>query len=79
MHVTTLCYSSLRLATRTWDETLLRLIFLSVDVNQILKIFSCCRYMMEAFVSWNFTKNGIFCVRSAYFVEWDHQHGRKMI
>jgi hypothetical protein len=35
--------------------------------------------MMEDFVSWNHTKNGIFTVRSAYYVEWDHQHGRKLI
>jgi hypothetical protein len=64
--------------TRTWDEALLRSMFFSLDVNRILKI-PLAVGMMEDFVSWNLTKNGIFSVRSAYFAEWDHQHGRKLI
>jgi hypothetical protein len=64
--------------TRTWDEVLLRSFFLPVDVNRILNI-SLAIGMMEDFVSWNFTRNGIFSVRSAYFVEWDHQHDRKIL
>jgi hypothetical protein len=35
--------------------------------------------MMGDFVSWNYTRTGIFSVRSAYFTEWDHQHGRKLL
>jgi hypothetical protein len=49
-----------------------------VDVNRILKILLAVG-MMEDFVSWNYTKKWHFAVRSAYFVEWDHQHGRKLI
>jgi hypothetical protein len=35
--------------------------------------------MMEDFVSWNLTKNGILFVQFRYFAEWDHQHGPKLI
>jgi hypothetical protein len=35
--------------------------------------------MMEDFTSWNHKKESIFTVLSAYRVEWDHQHGRKLI
>jgi hypothetical protein len=34
--------------------------------------------MMDDFVSWNATKSGIFSVRTAYHLEWDHQHGEKL-
>jgi hypothetical protein len=66
------------LVTRTWDEVLIRSLIFSVDVNRILEILLAVG-MMEDFVSWNYTKNVIFSVRSAYFVECDHQHGRKLI
>lgn len=36
------------------------------------------QYDMLDFIAWNFTKNGIFSVRFAYVVEWNHQHGRKL-
>jgi hypothetical protein len=45
--------------TRTWDEVLIRSLVFSVDVNRILKILLAVG-MMEDFVSWNYTKNGIF-------------------
>jgi hypothetical protein len=61
-----------------WDEPMLRSLFYYVDVNIILKI-PLETGMMEDFVSWNFTKNGIFSVRAAYHYEWDHQHGRNLI
>ena len=64
--------------TRAWDEPLLRSLFLSIDVQRILKI-PLAIGMMEDFVSWNYTKTGIFTVRSAYYTEWDHQHGRKLL
>jgi hypothetical protein len=57
--------------TRTWDEGKLMSIFFSVDVGRILKIPLAVR-MMGDFVSWNYMRNGIFSVRSAYFTEWDH-------
>jgi hypothetical protein len=62
--------------TRCWDEDLIRSLFYDVDVKRILKI-PLAVGMME--VSWNFTKTGIFTVRSAYFLEWDHQHGQKLL
>jgi hypothetical protein len=34
--------------------------------------------MMEDFVSWHFTKIGIFSVRAAYFVEWESQFGHRI-
>jgi hypothetical protein len=34
---------------------------------------------MEDFVSWNYTKTGIFTVWSAYCTKWNHQHGRKLL
>jgi hypothetical protein len=61
-----------------WDDALLRSFFYLEDVTRILNI-PLAIGMMEDFVSWNHTKNGIFTVRSAYYVEWDHQHGRKLI
>jgi ribonuclease HI len=63
--------------TRSWDEELLRDLFLDVDVTRILKI-PLAVGMMEDFVSWNYTNTGIFTVRTAYHIEWDHQHGRKL-
>jgi hypothetical protein len=62
--------------TRCWDEDLICSLFYDVDVKRILKI-PLAVGMME--VSWNFTKTGIFTVRSAYFLEWDHQHGQKLL
>jgi hypothetical protein len=64
--------------TRTWDEEKLRSVFFSVDVGRIIKILLAVG-MMGDFVSWNYTRTGIFSVRLAYFTEWDHQHGRKLL
>jgi hypothetical protein len=33
---------------------------------------------MDYFVSWHFNKYDIFMVKSAYYIEWEHQHGRKI-
>jgi hypothetical protein len=63
--------------TRAWDVELLKSIFNDVDVMRILQI-PLAVGMMEDFVSWNHTKTGMFSVRSAYHLEWDHQHGRKL-
>jgi hypothetical protein len=63
--------------TRAWDVELLKSIFNDVDVMRILQI-PLAVGMMEDFVCWNHTKTGMFSVRSAYHLEWDHQHGRKL-
>jgi hypothetical protein len=63
--------------TRSWDEGKLRNHFFSVDVNRIMRI-PLAMGMMGDFVSWNYTKTGIFTVRSAYYTEWNFQHGRKL-
>jgi hypothetical protein len=34
--------------------------------------------MMEDFVSWHYTKTGVFSVRSAYFVELEIQFGHRV-
>src|ERR1041385_2399388 len=30
------------------------------------------------FIAWSYTKNDMFTVRSAYFAEWEYQHGSKL-
>jgi hypothetical protein len=60
-----------------WDEELIREIFWPIDAQRILSI-PLARGMMNDFVSWHFTKTGVFTVRSCYHAEWDHQHGNKM-
>jgi hypothetical protein len=47
--------------TGTWNEPLIRANFFIVDVNRILK-FPLVVGRMEDFVSWNYTKTGIFTV-----------------
>jgi hypothetical protein len=64
-------------AILTWDEELLTSLFWPIDVQRILNI-PLSRRGMEDFVSWHFNKNGIFTVKSAYDIEWEHQHGRKI-
>jgi hypothetical protein len=47
---------------------LLKGIFWSVDVQRILNI-PLARSVMQDFVSWHYTKTGIFSVRSCYYAE----------
>jgi hypothetical protein len=61
----------------SWDEEILNLLFSSVDVQWILNI-PLSRRGMDDFAAWHFNKNGIFTVKSAYYVEWEYQHGRKI-
>jgi hypothetical protein len=63
--------------TEKWDEEILSDIFWPVDVQRILNI-PLASGLMQDFVSWHFTKTGIFSVRSCYHVEWDHQHDIKL-
>lgn len=56
------------------DEQLVRDTFLASDASRILAI-PLSLNGMEDFVAWKFTKNGLFSVRSAYHVQWNHQSG----
>lgn len=67
----------INLENREWDEQLIRDIFWPVDAQRILNI-PLALSMMEDFVSWNYNRTGIFTVKTAYHMEWDQQHGRKL-
>ena len=60
----------------SWDEQLIRDIFLPIDANNILAI-PLSPHLQEDFVAWHKTKNFLFSVRSAYHIEWDHQFGAR--
>ena len=47
-----------------------------IDVQRILSI-PISQHDMPDFIAWSYTKNGMFSVRSAYFVEWNHQYGSR--
>jgi ribonuclease HI len=51
-----------------WDEEKLREIFFDGDVDDILKI-PVGRAGTDDYLAWNYTKNGIFSVRSAYHLK----------
>jgi hypothetical protein len=57
------------------DEELVRDHFWTIDANRILRI--PLTNGVEDFIAWHYSKIGIFSVKSAYHVEWEHQHGRK--
>jgi hypothetical protein len=61
----------------TWDEELLHNLFWPVDVQRILNI-PLATGMMQDFVAWHFNKSGTFSVKSAFYIEWEHQHGLKL-
>ena len=63
--------------TRQWDEELINQTFWPVYVHQVMSI-TLPAHEMEDFVAWSYNKGGFFSVRSAYHVEWNHQHGRKL-
>ena len=48
-----------------WSRQLIEQVFLPYDARAILQIPLCARNM-DDFWSWNFEKNGVFSVRSAY-------------
>jgi hypothetical protein len=64
--------------TGTWDEEMLHDLFWPVDVQRVLNI-PLATGMMQDFVAWNFNKSGTFSVKSAYYIEWEHQHGAKLM
>jgi ribonuclease HI len=57
-----------------WDEELLRSILNPVDVGRVLQIPLNTQGFHD-FIAWNYTKNGRFTVRSAYYLQWKHQFG----
>jgi hypothetical protein len=63
--------------TGQWDEELVNETFSPVDVQHVMAI-PLPTNEMDDFVAWSFNKNGVFSVRSAYHVEWNHQHNKKM-
>lgn len=64
-------------ASNNWDEDLIRQTMWPIDVQWILAV-PLPQHDIPDFVAWSYTKYGIFLVQSAYFVEWDHQHGCKL-
>ena len=63
--------------SNNWDDDLVNQTLWPIDAHRILAI-PLPQYDMTDFIAWNYTKNGIFSVRSAYVVEWNHQYGRKL-
>jgi ribonuclease HI len=51
-----------------WNEQKLRATFFEVDVSDILKI-PIGRAGTDDYIAWNYTKNGMFSVRSAYHLK----------
>ena len=64
-------------ATHSWDEALIRSIFLPIDMERILKI-PLSKHLLEDFVAWHATKPFCFSVRPAYYIEWEHQFGARL-
>ena len=62
--------------TGAWDVELIRIIFLPIDAERILRI-PISVHLNEDFVAWHKTKSHSFSVRSAYYSEWEHQFGSK--
>lgn len=62
--------------TWEWDEELVRSVFWPIDPNRFLQI-PIAGICMEDFVAWNYTKKGMFPVKSTYHTQWDHQFGRR--
>ena len=60
-----------------WDEDLVIQTLWPIDAQRVLAI-PLLMHDMPDFIAWRYTKNGLFTVRSAYFEEWNQQHGRKL-
>ena len=64
--------------TGGWDEELVTTTFGFVDARRIMQDpLSICAF--DDFIACNSTKNGIFSVRTAYHLEWNHQFGGRSI
>jgi hypothetical protein len=62
--------------TGMWDLQLLSDNFSQIDVNRIQAI-PLSRWESEDVMAWHFSKNGMFSVKSAYHIEWNHQFGSR--
>jgi hypothetical protein len=60
--------------TGSWDEDLLRPLFLEVDVGRISEI-PLNNQGFDDFIAWSFNKNGRYSVRSGYYLQWRHSFG----
>jgi hypothetical protein len=61
-----------------WDEVLIRDIFNPLEAEKVLEI-PLSQNLEDDFVAWHKSKNFIFSVRSAYYSEWEHQYGARVI
>jgi len=59
-----------------WDEELIRSLFWSVDVHRILQI--PIAPVREDLIAWQFNRNGLFSVKSAYHCQWSHSFGNNV-
>jgi hypothetical protein len=57
-----------------WDVSLLRSIFIQIDVDRILRI-PLNSQGFEDFIAWSFSAHGMYAVRSAYHLQWCHHFG----
>jgi hypothetical protein len=60
--------------TGSWDEDLLRDLFLSINVERILQI-PLNNHGFGDFIAWHYTKHGRYTVKSGYYIQWRHQFG----
>ena len=58
-----------------WDVNLVRALFWPVDAERILQI--PLHHGREDTVAWHFNRSGLFSVRSAYHVQWEHKYGSR--
>ena len=60
-----------------WDVNLVRALFWPVDAERILQI--PLHHGREDTVAWHFNRSGLFSVRSAYHVQWEHKYGSRPV
>jgi hypothetical protein len=61
-----------------WDESLIRDISNPLEAHKLLEI-PLSQNLEEDFVAWHKTKSFTFSVRCAYYSEWEHQYGGRII
>ena len=63
--------------SKEWNKQIIDNLFFSFDAEEIYKI-RLPSIPMKDTLAWNYEKNGMFSVRSAYSVEWNYQYGSKL-